>query len=506
MRKIHIIYGGIISSVIVIGIIVGFCVANREAADTYLDIRNRYLMKETQLMIGSKIELNPKEKLANKKLMDIKLEEYDAGFKDINNFIPYGHFFNKIVQIEKSKLFNIIKKLPKGASLHTHLVAAASFEYVFNNLTYEENLHACILNNRLKLQFFPHNKQNDLCQWELMENLRKKNDSYNDWLKEQLTLVVENPREIYNNIDVVWTKFSGIFSTLYDLISYRPVFERYIYQVLFELFKDNVFYVEFRAVPMPIYELNGIVYDTDGFFKLLINAINSFKRDYPHFLDVKFIYSPYRKVNVTKMEEYMQEYLKLKHKYPEFVVGFDLVGFEDKGTSLKEFLPVILNNTVKYFFHAGETNWYGTEVDLNLLDAILINSTRIAHAYALIKHPILSELLFDRHIAIEICPISNQVLMLLDDFRNHPASMLVAKGYPVVVCNDDPGYFGTRGLSYDWYIFYMTMTSRDADLRLLKELAMNSIKYSTMSKTEKETAYHMWNLSWKIFIDDLVFN
>lgn len=473
----------------------------------YWKIREELIKRENLTSLGGNLLLNEKETLANKLLMDIKSCEYEIGVKNESNFLPQGHFFHTKVQMEHSGVFNIIKKIPKGGSLHTHLMASVSFDYIFYNLTYEKNLYGCILNNNnLKLKFFEHEKQSDQCRWELIENLRKKNDSYNDWLKEQLTLVVKDPREFYkNNIDMVWTKFSKIFSTSYDLISYKPIFVKYIYQVLFESHMDNIFYVEFRGVPLKLYELNGSVYDVDQFFQIFIETIEKFKKDYPTFFSAKFIYSPYRKINATAASKYIEEFIHLNNKYPQFVIGFDLVGFEEKGKSLKDFVPLLLNinKNVKYFFHAGETNWSGLDVDLNILDAVLLNSTRIGHAYAIVKHPEIMKLILNQDIAIEICPISNQILMLVDDFRNHPANLLIADGYPVVVCNDDPTYFGSIGLTYDWYLVFMGMANKNTDLRLLKQLAVNSIKYSAMTIEEKKIAFDMWNASWNDFIDEI---
>ena len=43
------------------------------------------------------------------------------------------------------------------------------------------------------------------------------------------------------------------------------------------------------------------------------------------------------------------------------------------------------------------------------MDAVLLNSTRIGHGYALYKHPLVMQLIKERDIAIEVNPISNQV-------------------------------------------------------------------------------------------------
>lgn len=123
--------------------------------------------------------------------------------------------------------------------------------------------------------------------------------------------------------------------------------------------------------------------------------------------------------------------------------------------------------------------------------------------YALTKHPLLWDFVKQQDIAIEICPISNQVLSLVEDMRNHPAASLFASGSPVVVSNDDPALWGAKGLSYDFYEAFMGIMSANSDLRSLKKLALNSLTYSSMNSSQKQDAITRWHVKWDTFVTRL---
>lgn len=80
-----------------------------------------------------------------------------------------------------------------------------------------------------------------------------------------------------------------------------------------------------------------------------------------------------------------------------------------------EKLVKYLQNSDTYMFlklYLKLLDWRGTKIDENLIDAVLLNTTRIGHGYALYSHPYLYEKAKEQQIAVEVCPISNQVHLL----------------------------------------------------------------------------------------------
>lgn len=210
--------------------------------------------------------------------------------------------------------------------------------------------------------------------------------------------------------------------------------------------------------------------------------------------------------------------IKTQKEYPDMIRGYDLVGEEDLGhtllfhsDSLIEAFNYMENgsdNTFSLNFHVGETNWPddfkptldGDDVSTlnNIYDSLLMHTHRIGHGLGFIKHPELYPFIKQNGIAIEVCPTSNQILGFVPDLRSHQALNYFRSGIPIVIAGDDPGSFGYNELAVDYYQVFMAWGLTLADL---KEIANNSITYSTIPDEKKLVGYQKFAMEWGQYID-----
>ncbi|KPJ11598.1 Adenosine deaminase CECR1 [Papilio machaon] len=467
--------------------------------------------REVDMQLGSEVILNDDEKLANEILMHWKQKEIEESFRNPQYFNFSKHYFAYKNDIPKSKVYQIIRRMPKGAALHVHSSLMLSADRLLN-LTYENHLYMCN-NEDGDLQFrFSEIPPKSPCHtgWLLLKDLRNLGDAtkFDENLKNYFTIFSGSGQgcDNVNDINTIWRKFEKVSKAISQLIIYRPLTEKFFYEALNEFYKDNIQYIEIRSGLKSLYELNGTVHDKLYMPRLYREVAERFKRDHPDFVGVKLIVTRHRLKTDEEIRKTINLAMQVKRELPSFFAGFDLVGQEDLGRPLSDILPFLTEakNELKYYFHGGETNWYGTSTDENLFDAVLLGSKRIGHAYGLIKHPSLLIAVKQNDIALEVNVVSNVVLGLVHDVRNHPLATYLALDLPVVLSSDDPGVWGADPLSHDFYITFVGVASKRADLRLLKQLAINSIKYSTLDTKHKETLFRVFYTKWDVFIKQVL--
>ena len=104
--------------------------------EDFLEDRALMMEEEEEMFLGSNLELSISEKFANRHLKDLKTEELLHFSAKGEEFPPGKSFFWSRKKLERSKVFELIKNMPKGLLLHTHLISIGSLNFTVQNLTY----------------------------------------------------------------------------------------------------------------------------------------------------------------------------------------------------------------------------------------------------------------------------------------------------------------------------------------------------------------------------------
>ncbi|XP_041471477.1 adenosine deaminase AGSA-like isoform X1 [Lytechinus variegatus] len=490
----------------------------RETNSTYMTKRNEFLEKEAGVVVGSSLVLNEKEKKLNDFLLSAKKGEVSRGFK--TTFPPAVNFLKGKPLVENSTVFQIIRRMPKGGILHIHEISMANASWVVQNITYLPHLYYCVTDDYYSSLHFnfsatPPSQSPPDCVTEWMSvasaRARMGAELFDQMLHHNITMAAQNPDVAYPNITMSWLRFGTALHSLTELFFTTSAFRLFMWHSLERMIRDNVQYVEIRTLLYPLQDLDGSTSTQERTLQEYIRVLQDFKNQYPDdFVGGKIILSSLRyPVNRTLVEDQLNLAMDFRKKYPEFFAGYDLVGEEDSGGPLIAYInelltPSQLGVDLPFFFHAGETDWEGEFVDRNLIDAVLLNTSRIGHGYAINKHPVVMETIKSKGIAIELNPISNQILHLVHDLRDHVGAGLIADDFPVVVSSDDPIVWEALPLSHDYYMAFMAMSGESTGLTLLKQLAINTIKYSAMTQAEKSAASTLWQAKWDRFITEMI--
>lgn len=343
----------------------------RPTPNQYDSLRQTFLMEQFNRSLGAGLTLSPLEQKANDVIMRYKQNELDEGFLNPEDFAPTHHIFEVLGKINSSKVFQLIRLMPKGGVLHAHDTALLSTDKLIK-FTYLPHLWMAgdIRSTEVPKFIFSDKPPTDGNSWVLVADVRKNDKNFDEHLRKLFSLYTPDPFHDYRDINVVWKKFQSLFGAIGPIVTYDVVWRKYYYQALKEFLEDGVFYLEFRGVLPMVYALNGTKYSPEQVVELYVNVLEKFMEKYGQvFIGSKFIYAPNRHVGEGQLKEYLKILLRLRKKYPNFVVGFDLVGQEDRGQPLKEFAHDLLTlpSDINFFFHSGETNWNGMSTDENLV-------------------------------------------------------------------------------------------------------------------------------------------
>jgi len=417
--------------------------------------------------------------------------------------------------MEKTKLWRILRQMPKGALLHAHMDAMVDFDFLFDKMLQTPGM--CIycetdLSTPENLEYgalrfcYRSSKTEETDIWKSSYKINEPvpvmkaaeqypnggREGFLAYLKSRFTISREESLEHHHGVDHVWRRFQTVFVMINGIAFYEPIFRAFMQRMMSLLYADGVRWVDLRLAFGFKYHREGKETPDEGYgemFRVFGEEIEKFKasEEGKGFWGVRMIWTGIRRLDLRPIVEDMDNCISVKLAYPHLVSGYDLVGQEDLGRPLKDILPELFwfrkqcaeeGVNIPFFFHAGECLGDGDATDQNLFDAILLGTRRIGHGFSLYKHPLLIDMVKEKKILIESCPISNEVLRLCASIMSHPLPALLARGVTCSLCNDDPAILGqdTAGSTHD---FWQALQGwENLGLEGLGSLAENSVRYA----------------------------
>lgn len=214
---------------------------------TLEDLRNArgtLLSKEFYRSTGHNVTLNRNESVVNKILMNLKYDEIRQGYLHPDQWVTSNPLSEVLDAINKSKLFGLLKSMPKGGILHAHDSALGSTD-TYIKLTYAPFTWICFDGEEKVMFAFSREYPTDLCpdKWQLLEALRECGSFSDDSLINKFSIYGKE----FNNTRDVWNHFLNTFENTGNLKNYQPNFVEYVRSYLKECFDDGAQYIEIRS-------------------------------------------------------------------------------------------------------------------------------------------------------------------------------------------------------------------------------------------------------------------
>jgi adenosine deaminase CECR1 len=175
-------------------------------------------------------------------------------------------------RMEATRLWKIIRRMPKGALLHAHMDATVDFDFLLfqllaapgmhmssdRSLDSDEALEDAGLSFRYRAKDVTQGSPwtNDYVPGTFLKITKVADDFPNGgrsgflkWLKSRCVLSQEDSHNQHHGIDAIWAKFVKCFMVVGTMVHYEPIFRAFLQQLMKQLMADGVSWVELRYAP-----------------------------------------------------------------------------------------------------------------------------------------------------------------------------------------------------------------------------------------------------------------
>lgn len=174
--------------------------------------------------------------------------------------------------MEKTKLWRIVRQLPKGSILHAHLDAIVDLDFVFATLLDEPGMHINAPETHLatkplrddavvSFRFFRTPRNTTMSIWDAKSYvpgeyvpLGRAADTFPDggregwirWLKSKTTISETDSIQQHHGVDHIWQQFSKCFLIMGTVLHYEPIFRKFLQRLMSTYYEDGVYWGELR--------------------------------------------------------------------------------------------------------------------------------------------------------------------------------------------------------------------------------------------------------------------
>lgn len=313
-------------------------------------------------------DASPKEQRANQILQDLKRDDNENIYASEPKRTGFGgqlharfagdHFLSNRELIDRSKVFRVAKKAPKGAHLHIHFNAcllpnvlldiAAGMEqmYITSDLPLVD---AQEYRNyrRAKIQFSimaqpastgnlfdtAYKDREGAMQFkEFLQEFpkRSRGEDAMCWLRRKLVFREEEAHDLLQTVSGAWEEFNTRTQMMKGLFNYETAYRTYTRKCLEDFVADNIQYAEIRPNFMDTNQVwkddGSAKIDNVGIMEMIMDEYNKFQAEAKgkagsYFGGMKIIYCCPRSYPKDKVANGLRQCLEFKKRWPQWIAG-----------------------------------------------------------------------------------------------------------------------------------------------------------------------------------------
>lgn len=237
-------------------------------------------------------------------------------------------------RMEDTRLWKIVRKMPKGALLHSHMEAMVDLDWIIDRLLATPDMHVFAseplvseeARQRSSVEFTYAASPADGHPSIWTSDYRPSSlvpvtiaaDTFPDggraafqrWLKGRCSISVQESLEHQLGIDAIWRKFFSTFGIIGTIVWYEPIFRAFVHRMCRQLLDDGVRWVDLRIAFVFRYRRTGAKEPEGDYMevmRVLAEEVENFKssEDGKGFWGARVIWTTLRALPTTDIVQSM---------------------------------------------------------------------------------------------------------------------------------------------------------------------------------------------------------